>query len=131
MEATYAERQAEREAAENQKLKVHRETFPQDPDTAHRLWIGTHSGSVVKVDCPGPKHCKLWLNPELGDREGVGQCGFQMTADDVGSEFLEWQIGPAYYPPHQPFPIGVLIHGYGGEDEFPEFEWWPIAEATQ
>lgn len=120
--STTEERWAEQRAREQEKLDDMRQRYPTAPERAHKLQLDLWTGVSVKVHCPGEEHCGLWY----GTNPGVeGQCGVALEASEVGSEFLEWQVGPRFTPTANPFPIGFTWSG-GGEDDPPEIEWWPL-----
>lgn len=112
-----AARQAEQRDALAQALRDYPTQRP------HLLHLILDGGVSIRIQCPGREHCKLWYVAE-GDR---GRCGVEVEAGEVGSEFLEWQVGPEVEPPTNPIPIGFTWTG-GGEDDPPEIEWWPLPE---
>jgi hypothetical protein len=85
----------------------------------HLLRLVLDQGAMCLVECPGRDHCALWYG-----KDG-GRCGVAVEADEVGSEFLEWMIGPPFVPSVVPFPIGFTWSG-GGDDDPVELWWWPL-----
>lgn len=124
--STLEDRQAEVRARQVQDRVERMERHPTNAEHPHHLEIRLHTGVMVRVHCPGEAHCGLWYRnySALG-----GKCGLQLEAEEVGSEFLEWQVGPEYTPPVNPFPIGFMWSG-GGSDDPPEIEWWTLAESS-
>jgi hypothetical protein len=121
---------ARHEAEGKVKLLAMLESFPQDPATAHRMSLGTNSGSTIRIDCPGREHCSLWTRPEPDTGQDEGWCGLIDMVENIGTELLEYQIGPAWFPASQPFPIGFTWTNQGAE-EWPEVDWWPLPDAVQ
>lgn len=91
----------------------------------HLLTIELDANATPLVTCPGRRHCKLWYAGGDG-----GKCGFQVEAEEMGSELWEWKVGPKFVPASNPFPVNFVWTG-GSEDDPPEIEWWPLKEAVR
>lgn len=118
---TLEERRAEQREREQAKLDEMRQRHPTNIEHPHLMTISLHAGAALAVVCPGRAHCGLWYGTEVEN----GRCGVQVEVEEVGSEFLEWQVGPAFEVPSKAFPIGFTWSG-GGQDDPPEIEWWPL-----
>lgn len=117
------QRMEQRRAEEQVKLDEMREKHP--TEHPHMLTLRLWQGVVPRVTCPGQGMCPLWYSPNIGGAEVEGRCGLQIEFEEIGSEMLEYQIGPEFTPPTNPFPIGFTWSG-GGDDEPPEIEWWAL-----
>lgn len=125
IEQTRAE-QRERETAKRAEM---REKHP--TEHPHLLTLRLWQGVVPRVTCPGQGKCPLWYGaePRGGEAAHPGRCGLEIEFEELGSELLEYQIGPEFTPASNPFPIGFTWSG-GGEDDPPEIEWWPIFDGV-
>jgi hypothetical protein len=113
------QRMEQRRVEEQAKLDHYRREHP--TEHPHTLTLRLWQGVMPRVTCPGQGMCPLWYGAE-GE---PGRCGLEIEFEELGSELLEYQIGPEFTPPTNPFPIGFTWSG-GGEDEPPEIEWWPL-----
>lgn len=120
--ATLEDKRADARARATEQRAAAMAATPTDPEHAHMLTLRLDSGVAIAIECPGPRHCALWYT---GSGEQHDRCGVELEASEVGSEFLEWQIGPEFIPAVNPFPIGFNWTG-GGEDDPPEIRWWAL-----
>lgn len=118
--ATLEERREEERARDQARLDERRQRHPTDIEHPHLMTITLHQGASLKITCPGRAHCGLWYGTKV-----EGRCGVDVEIGEVGSEFLEWQIGPEFEVPSKAFPIGFNWSG-GGHDDPPEIEWWVL-----
>lgn len=123
LEQTRAD-QRERDVAKREEMRAKHPT-----EHPHLLTITLWQGAMARVTCPGKGKCPLWYDWHDGAGDNPGKCGLEIEFEEIGSEMLEYQVGPPFTPASNPFPIGFTWSG-GGEDEPPEIEWWPIFDGV-
>jgi hypothetical protein len=116
IESRIEQYRAEQQERARGKLAEYLERYP--TEHPHSLVLKLDSGIMLDIKCPGHEHCGLWYG---------GVCGVAVEAAEVGSEFLEWQVGPEFSLTRLPVQIGFTWTG-GGEDDPPEIVWWPLPD---